>query len=86
MISEKRYNVMDGADQKSTQDTLQYYDRNAREFIDNTVTVDFKATQTRFSSKLKKGSHILDFGCESGRDTKTSRVKRGGFNPRWKRF
>lgn len=60
---------MDGADQKSIQDTLQYYDRNAREFINNTATVDFTATQTRFVSKLEKGSHILDFGCGSGRDT-----------------
>lgn len=61
---------MDGADQKSIQDTLQYYDRNAKEFINNTVTVDFTATQTHFASKLEKGSHILDFGCGSGRDTK----------------
>ena len=60
---------MDGADQKSIQDTLQSYDRNAREFINNTATVDFTATQTRFVSKLEKGSHILDFGCGSGRDT-----------------
>lgn len=60
---------MDGADQKSIRDTLQYYDRNAREFINNTATVDFTATQTRFVSKLEKGSHILDFGCGSGRDT-----------------
>ena len=61
---------MDGANQKSIQDTLQYYDRNAREFINNTAAVDFTATQMRFVSKLEKGSHILDFGCGSGRDTK----------------
>lgn len=61
---------MNGADKKSIQDTIQYYDRNAKEFIGNTVTVDFTATQTRFVSKLEKGSHILDFGCGSGRDTK----------------
>lgn len=61
---------MDGVNQKSIKDTLQYYDKNAKNFIDNTVTVDFTATQTRFVSKLEKGSHILDFGCGSGRDTK----------------
>ena len=61
---------MDGANQKSIQDTLQYYDRNAREFISNTATVDFTATQTRFLSKLGHGFRILDFGCGSGRDTK----------------
>lgn len=61
---------MDGANQKSIQDTLQNYDRNAIEFISNTATVDFTATQTRFVSKLEKGSHILDFGCGLGRNTK----------------
>lgn len=61
---------MSDADKKSIHTTIQYYDKNAKDFIDNTITVDFTATQTRFSSKLKKGSHILDFGCGSGRDTK----------------
>ncbi|HBA68653.1 MAG TPA: SAM-dependent methyltransferase [Lachnospiraceae bacterium] len=61
---------MDGTDKKSIQDTLQYYNRNAKDFVGNTVTVDFTATQTRFVSKLGRGSHILDFGCGSGRDTK----------------
>lgn len=56
---------MDGADQRSIQDTIQYYNRNAKEFINNTATVDFTATQIRFASKLGKGSYILDFGCRS---------------------
>lgn len=50
--------------------TIQYYDRNAKDFIGSTITVDFTTTQSYFTSKLKNGSHILDFGCGSGRDTK----------------
>ena len=56
-------------DNRSIRITLQYYDKNAKNFIENTATVDFGATQTRFSEKLQKGDHILDFGCGSGRDT-----------------
>ena len=58
---------MDGANQKSIQDTLQYYDRNAREFISNTATVDFTATQTRFLSKL--GKPLLAHHIANGQDT-----------------
>lgn len=50
--------------------TIQYYDRNAKDFIGSTITVDFTTIQSYFTSKLKNGSHILDFGCGSGRDTK----------------
>lgn len=59
---------MGGSDK--IQSTIQYYDKNAEDFIGGTVAVDFRATQTRFLSKLVKGAHILDFGCGSGRDTK----------------
>lgn len=61
---------MKDGDKGSIQNTIQYYDQNAKDFIGSTVAVDFKETQTRFSSKLKDGAHILDFGCGSGRDTK----------------
>lgn len=50
--------------------TLKYYDKNAESFVSNTVSVEFKETQDRFLSKLKKGDSLLDFGCGSGRDTK----------------
>lgn len=56
--------------ERSIQNTIQYYDINAKDFIGSTVAVDFRATQARFSSKLENGAHILDFGCGSGRDTK----------------
>lgn len=50
--------------------TLNYYNQNADAFIQNTIAVNFNETQDRFLSKLSQISHILDFGCGSGRDTK----------------
>ena len=51
-------------------ETLNYYNKNAESFVDGTIAVDFEETQIRFTSKLKEGDFILDFGCGSGRDTK----------------
>ena len=50
--------------------TIDYYNSNAKQFIQNTISVEFKETQQRFLSKLKKNAFILDFGCGSGRDTR----------------
>lgn len=50
--------------------TLDYYNRNADAFVEGTVSVDFRQTQDKFLSRLKKGDLVLDFGCGSGRDTK----------------
>ena len=50
--------------------TLKYYEENANQFVQGTVSVDFKQTQDKFLGKLKIGDSILDFGCGSGRDTK----------------
>jgi SAM-dependent methyltransferase len=50
--------------------TLEYYNRNADEFVRGTLSVDFKQTQDRFLKKIPTGAYILDFGCGSGRDTK----------------
>lgn len=50
--------------------TLNYYNQNADTFVKNTVYVDFKETQDKFLSYLKRGDRVLDFGCGSGRDTK----------------
>ena len=50
--------------------TLKYYNQNANEFVQGTLSVDFKQTQDRFLGKLSSGEYILDFGCGSGRDTK----------------
>lgn len=53
-----------------SQETLAYYNTNAKSFIDSTVNVDFSDVQNKFLEKLNRGACILDFGCGSGRDTK----------------
>lgn len=50
--------------------TLEYYNQRADEFVQRTLSVDFKQTQDRFLEKLIPEAYILDFGCGSGRDTK----------------
>lgn len=50
--------------------TINYYDTNAKEFVEGTLNVDFKATQDKFINRLPAKGYILDFGCGSGRDTK----------------
>lgn len=51
-------------------DTLSYYNLNAKEYSESTVNADFSAVQDRFLSFLHPNAYILDFGCGSGRDTK----------------
>ena len=50
--------------------TLEYYNENAKNFVENTVSVDFEKTQQKFTNLLNEGAYILDFGCGSGRDTR----------------
>lgn len=50
--------------------TINYYNKNASDFVSGTVNVDFTATQNKFLDKLPKNARILDFGCGSGRDTR----------------
>ena len=50
--------------------TLQFYERNAGEFADGTRTADMTDTRSRFAACLPAGGTVLDFGCGSGRDTK----------------
>ena len=45
--------------------TINYYDINAKEFVEGTLNVDFKATQDKFINKLPAKGYILDFGCGS---------------------
>ena len=50
--------------------TIQYYDQNAADFVENTRNVDFHVMQDEFIEGLPAGAKILDMGCGSGRDTK----------------
>lgn len=48
---------------------IDYYDKNAHDFYNNTVNVDMRENYKRFEKHLAVGSHILDAGCGSGRDS-----------------
>lgn len=50
--------------------TLNYYNNNANDFVSSTISVVFKQTQDKFLHLLPPTASILDFGCGSGRDTK----------------
>ena len=50
--------------------TINYYNQNAENFIANTQNADMHTTQERFLRLLDANTSILDFGCGSGRDTK----------------
>lgn len=50
--------------------TLEFYNKNAEAFVEDTIDVSFMEIQDRFLSLLPGGGRILDFGCGSGRDTK----------------
>ena len=50
--------------------TIDYYNLNAENFIENTQNVDMHQAQDRFLQLLKENASILDFGCGSGRDTR----------------
>lgn len=50
--------------------TISYYEKNAKTFIEGTLNVDFTKVQDMFLELLPDNAYILDFGCGSGRDTK----------------
>ncbi len=49
--------------------TLDFYNNNARTYVENTIHVDFVPLYEDFLSHLKNGDHILDVGVGSGRDS-----------------
>ena len=55
---------------KETNMTLDYYNQNAIQFNEGTVTVGFQENQNMLLKYLNPGAHILDLGCGSGRDSK----------------
>ncbi len=49
--------------------TLDYYNNNLQNYIQDTATVDMSPIYDHFLSCIKSGAHILDAGCGSGRDS-----------------
>ena len=47
--------------------TIEYYNKNHREFTFNTLDVSFSDIQDRFLRLLPENALILDFGCGTGR-------------------
>lgn len=58
------------SDMKKVDDTLNYYNSKAKEFVSGTIDVAFTEIQDLFIEYIPAGGKILDFGCGSGRDTK----------------
>jgi cyclopropane fatty-acyl-phospholipid synthase-like methyltransferase len=50
--------------------TIEYYNKNAREYFDRTSSAEMNSVYEHFTKFLKPGSHICDLGCGSGRDSK----------------
>ncbi len=50
--------------------TIEYYNKNTKLFVSSTKDVSFNKMQEMLLKYLKKGEHILDLGCGSGRDSK----------------
>jgi mutator protein MutT len=53
-----------------TSTTLQYYNAHAASYIRETINRDIMDIREHFISMLTPGSHILDLGCGSGRDSR----------------
>ncbi len=50
--------------------TVSYYDEHAKEYCVATADADMSFCRDKFMTCLPIGSHILDAGCGSGRDSK----------------
>lgn len=55
---------------RNQKETIAFYDRYAREFVEQTSNASMSVMMEAFLKEIPKESKILDFGCGSGRDTK----------------
>ena len=56
---------------KEEYDTLQYYNNNAQLYCEQTIVGNLQENYDRFLKQLPNNAYILDFGCGSGRDSKS---------------
>jgi SAM-dependent methyltransferase len=62
---------------RHSEDTIAYYERNARAFVRGSLNVRMEPLYGPFLGLLPQGGHILDAGCGSGRDARE--FKRRGY-------
>ena len=58
---------MEGRNKKL--DSIEFYNKNAADYFDQTVILDMQESLDRFTELLPEGGSILDLGCGSGRDS-----------------
>ncbi|MGI6736078.1 MAG: class I SAM-dependent methyltransferase [Anaerovoracaceae bacterium] len=52
------------------EETLRYYDRHVRDFVDDTLDLDMSSMYRVFEKYIDAGGAILDLGCGHGRDVR----------------
>ena len=50
--------------------TLEYYNENAENYVNDTLNADMQEMYDWFLKYLSEGASILDLGCGTGRDSK----------------
>lgn len=50
-------------------ETIEYYNKNAKEYLEATLNAPISSIQNEFLSYIPKRGYILDAGCGSGRDS-----------------
>ncbi len=50
-------------------DSVEYYDKNAVEYFEQTVDINMQSLWDLFTERLPENASILDLGCGSGRDS-----------------
>lgn len=55
--------------------TIEYYNNNSNEFIENTINLSMSDLYKKFETYLQPGKKILDLGCGSGRDSRYFKLK-----------
>lgn len=57
-------------EKKQTNETIDFYNSQAKQYISETVDLDISNIRNHFLELIPEESHILDLGCGSGRDSR----------------